>query len=156
MDSAVPVIHLQPRTGILGLSFGATRDAVHTFFGAPQSSEQSPIACDADHWPGVTAHYCSDHRLQGLELGPQCVCMLDGTTISAFDFDDAVAFLTEWDQRTLSWSDATHFEHLSLTVCRSGSGPAVGLSLVLDGKGSGDWWSGGGFRSANDPIHVVH
>lgn len=143
MDSAVPVIQLEPGNGILGLSFGATRDAVHTFFGAPQSSEQSPIGCEADHWSGVAAHFTCDDLLQALELSPPCMCMLDGTIISALDFDDAVAFLTERDQQTLSCSEATHFRHLSLTVCRSGCGPADGLSFVLDGRDSGDWWSGG-------------
>ena len=143
MDSAVPVIQLQPGSGILGLSFGATRHAVHQFFGAPQFSERSLIGCDADRWPGVAAHFSSDDRLQALELGPQCACLFDGTMISALDFDGAVAFLTERDQQTLSCSEATHFGQLSMTVCRSGSGPAVGLSFVLDRKDSGDWWSAG-------------
>ena len=143
MDSAVLVIHLQPGSGILGLSFGATRDAVHTFFGAPQSSEQSPIACGADHWPGVTAHYRGDHRLKALELGPPCACVLDGTMISALDFDDAVALMTTRDQQTLACSDATHFGHLSMTVCRSVTRAFDRISFVLDGNDSGDWWSVG-------------
>ena len=143
MDAAVPVIQLQPGSGILGLSFGATRHAVHQFFGAPQSLEQSPIGCEADRWPGVAAHFSSDDRLQALELGSPCACALDGTIISALDFDDAVMFLTERDQQTLSCSEATHFGHLSMTVCRSGCGPVGGLSFVVDGKDSGDWWSGG-------------
>ena len=143
MDSALPVIQLQPGIGILGLSFGATRDAVRKFFGTPQSSEQSLIGYEVDRWSGVAAHFSSDDRLQALELGSPCACALDGTIISALDFDDAVMFLTERDQQTLSCSEATHFGHLSMTVCRSGCGPAGGISFVLDGKGSGDWWSGG-------------
>ena len=138
MDSAEPVIQLQPGRGILGLSFGATRDAVHTCFGAPESSNQSPIGCEADYWPGVTAHFTCDGRFQALELDPRCACELDGTMISALDFDDAVAFLSERDQQTLSFSEATHFGHLSMTVCRNGRGLAGELSFVLDGKDSSD------------------
>ena len=138
MDYAVPVIQLQPGRGILGLPFGATRHAVHKFFGAPQSSEQSPIG-QADHWPGVTAHYRGDDLLQALELGPPCACALNGTMISALDFDHAVTFLTERDQQTISCSEATHFGHLSMTVCRSECSPAGGISLVIDKSDSDDW-----------------
>lgn len=143
MESAMPAIHLQPGRGILGLSFGASRHAVHKFFGVPQGERQSPIGTRSDCWSGVTVHFCSDDRLQALELCSPSACVLDGTMISALDFDDAVTFLTERDQQTLSCSEATHFGHLSMTVCRSGCGPAGGLSFVLDGKDSGDWWRGG-------------
>ena len=120
MESAVPTIHLQPGKGISGLSFGASRLAVHDFFGVPRLSGQSAIGCEADHWPGVAAYFSSDKRLQALEFRSPCVFALDGTMISALDFDDAVAFLTARDQRTLSWSEATYFGQLSMTVCRSG------------------------------------
>ena len=139
MDSALPVIQLQPGSGILGLSFGATRDAVHKFFGVPQMSDRSPIGCQADLWLGVAAYFTCDDRLQALELSPPCACALDGTTISALDFDDAVAFLTERDQQTLSSPEATHFGYLSLTVFRTGGEFPHGVKLVLD-DGGGDWW----------------
>ena len=142
MDSAVPVIQLEPGNGILGLSFGATRAAVHRFFGAPQSSEQSPIGCEVDYWSGVAAHFACDGLLQALELRSPCVCVFDGTVINALDFDDAVAFLTERDQRPQSCSEATHFGALSMTICRSGRGSEDGASLVIDGTESGDWWIG--------------
>ena len=143
MDSAVPVIQLQPGSGILGLSFGAARYTVHQFFGGPQFSERSPIGCDTDHWPGVAAYFGSDERFQALELRSPCVFGLDGTMISALDFDDAVAFLTARDQQMLTCSEATHFRRLCMTVCRSGPRSVDRVSFVLDGNDGGDWWSWG-------------
>lgn len=89
-----------------------------------------------------TAHFRGDDRLQALEFGPECTCMLDGTIISALDFDEAVAFLSERDSQTLSLCGATHSGQLSMTICRSRRGSIGGPSFVIDAKDSGDWWNG--------------
>ena len=140
MDFAGPVIQLEPGNGVLGLSFGATRGAVRMFFGTPESSQRSEIGCEADQWPGVTAHYNGDDRLQALEFGPPSACMLNGAIISTLDYNEAVALFGELDQQTLSHPMATHFGTLSMSAVRGGCDAAEQVSLVLDRNGSGDWW----------------
>ena len=142
MNATVPVLQIRPGCGLAGLPFGTSRDEVRAFFGDPSSSDQSPIGLGADQWLGVTAHFGTVEHLQALELSSPRHFTLDGTMISAIEFEVVVAFLRDLDEQTLSLPDATHFRRLSMTVCRTEGSPAGGTSIVLDREDGGDWWSG--------------